>query len=113
MTSISTHVLDTSIGKPAEGVRIDLERVTANGITVSAGDGVTNEDGRITALLHADIEFGRGTWRLTFHVGDYFASRGVTSFYPTVDVMFDVHDDSHHHIPLLVSPYGFSTYRGS
>jgi len=113
MTTLTTHVLDTSIGKPAAGVRIDLERVIGSDTTVHAGDGVTNDDGRITELLHADIDFGRGTWRLIFHTGEYFAASKRDSFFPTVEITFNVTADEHHHVPLLVSPYGYSTYRGS
>ena len=111
--TLSTHVLDTSIGQPAEGVRVDLERITNGGIAISAGDGNTNADGRVGELLHADIEFGRGTWRLTFHTGSYFASSARASFFPTISITFEVTNDDHHHVPLLVSPFGYSTYRGS
>ena len=114
MATISTHVLDTALGRPAEGMRIDLVRLdTEDGAAAMIGGGVTNADGRITELLDDQGLFEAGIWRLTFHTGDYHEAAGRSCFYPSVDVVFEVVDDSHHHVPLLVSPSGYSTYRGS
>lgn len=105
MASLSTHVLDTSTGRPAAGVRVTL----ATGGTVIA-EGVTDDDGRI-APLGGDLAHGDHVLR--FHTGAWFAARGTTAFYPEVVVSFTVADDRHHHVPLLLNPFGYSTYSGS
>lgn len=109
---ISTHVLDTSIGRPASGVAVTLERIDAGTWSELAG-GVTDGDGRVGGLV-GDDDLELGTYRITFGTGGYFADRGVVSFYPEVTIDFEVHDAAeHYHVPLLVSPWSFSTYRGS
>lgn len=109
---ISTHVLNTAIGRPAEGMSVTLERVDATEWSEVTG-GVTDADGRLGTLV-ADADLQIGTYRITFGTGGYFASRAEVSFYPEVTIDFEVHDASeHYHVPLLVSPWGFSTYRGS
>jgi 5-hydroxyisourate hydrolase len=108
---ITTHVLDTSIGRPAAGVRARLESVSAAGARL-IGSGVTNDDGRIADLLNDPVEAGR--YRITFETGGYFASRGVATFFPEVSIVFEItNPQQHHHVPLLLSPFGYSTYRGS
>lgn len=108
---ITTHVLDTSIGRAAANVTAHLERLTATG-AVLLGAGVTNQDGRIVDLTPGPIEAGR--YRLTFDTGAYFAMRGVPCFFPEVSVLFEITDAAqHHHVPLLLSPFGYSTYRGT
>lgn len=109
---ISTHVLNTAIGRPAVGMAVTLERVDGTGWSQVAG-GETNADGRVGPLVDdADLEIG--TYRITFGTGGYFASRAEVSFYPEVRIDFEVHDAAeHYHVPLLVSAWGFSTYRGS
>jgi 5-hydroxyisourate hydrolase len=109
--SLSTHVLDSARGCPAPGVRVRLERLDG-AEWVATGSGVTDADGRLRDWLPAGA-FGPGTHRLTFETGAYFAAQGVPAFYPQVVVVFTVADDSHHHVPLLLSPYAYSTYRGS
>jgi len=112
MSAITTHVLDTSTGRPAAGVPVTLEKQAADGWQ-SAGQGVTNQDGRITNLL-AGSQLAAGTYRLTFDTAAYFRAKNQQAFYPQVQVMFTVGDaGQHYHIPLLLSPYGYSTYRGS
>jgi 5-hydroxyisourate hydrolase len=107
MASLSTHVLDTSLGRPAAGIRVALE--SASGVDV--GEGVTDADGRIATF---GIEkLGAGDYRFRFDTGAYFTSLGTTAFYPEVVVTFAVEGDEHFHVPLLLSPYGYSTYRGS
>ena len=104
--SLSTHVLDATTGRPAAGVAVSLSRDGAELTT-----GVTDDDGRIGTLA-ADL--GAGTYRLRFDTAGYFASQSVTGFYPEVLITFEVTDaDAHHHVPLLLSPYAYSTYRGS
>lgn len=109
---LTTHVLDTALGKPAAGMRIVLERAGEAGYEQIAV-GLTNEDGRVTDLLPAD-EFTPGRYLIHFDTGDYFATSKRETFYPEVAVLFKVKDaGQHHHVPLLVSPFGYSTYRGS
>jgi 5-hydroxyisourate hydrolase len=109
---ITTHVLDTATGRPAKGVRITLEKLSGATATKLA-EGTTNDDGRITDLL-APGSLEPGTYQMTFHVADYFAARGERSFYPRVPVVFTIESTTeHYHVPLLLSPYGYSTYRGS
>lgn len=112
MSNVTTHVLDTARGKPAAGVAIVLFRQDA-GAFVELGRGKTDEDGRLRTLLDGR-PLVRGIYRLDFATRDYFAGQGLACFYPEVSVTFEIVDEtSHHHVPLLVSPYGYSTYRGS
>jgi hydroxyisourate hydrolase len=113
MTALTTHVLDLTHGRPAAGLRVVLSQ--AGETLVEA---VTNADGRVDKPLLAGAAFKAGRYRLDFHVGDYFRAKGVAlpdpPFIDVVSVEFGVSDPSqHHHVPLLVSPYGYSTYRGS
>lgn len=113
MSTLSTHVLDTSLGRPAAGVAVTLERREA-GVFVELGRGRTDADGRCRELLPAGVSLQLAVYRLRFDTGSYFGERGIASFYPQVSVEFAVHDPSqHHHVPLLLSPFGYSTYRGS
>jgi 5-hydroxyisourate hydrolase len=112
MSQITTHVLDTSIGKPAKGIRIDLEEQSGNDWKL-LGSGTTNEDGRISDLLAKDFKLEFGIYRMTFEVKPYFEKQNVVSFYPIVTIQFEVREDRHYHVPLLLNPFGYSTYRGS
>jgi 5-hydroxyisourate hydrolase len=104
--AITTHVLDTARGRPAAGVAIVLER--ADGERVGAG--ATDADGRLRDLGSVEP----GDYRLTFDTGGYFAAGGQDGFYPEVVVSFTVaQGEDHYHVPLLLNPYGYSTYRGS
>jgi 5-hydroxyisourate hydrolase len=108
---ISTHVLDTSQGRPAAGVAIQLE-VERDGGWAGAGRGVTDADGRIRELAGGPLTAGR--YRLVFQTGAYFAARATPTFYPVVVVHVTVDDPGqHYHVPLLLSPFGYATYRGS
>jgi len=111
--TISTHVLDTSIGKPAAAVFVQLQR--QSGATwADVSKAVTDKDGRVAGLLSSAGQAGAGGYRLTFDVGEYFRARGVESFYSRISIDFVVRDAAaHYHVPLLLSPYGYSTYRGS
>ncbi len=112
MSAITTHILDISTGQPARGVPVTLEQQTAVGWTI-AGNGVTDDDGRLRDLLPG-VALTAGCYRLTFDTGAYFAQQAVAGFYPQVIVAFTVRDAaSHYHVPLLLSPFGYSTYRGS
>jgi len=109
---ITTHVLDTMSGRPAAGVSVLLEVESGSGWKKLA-TGTTNADGRITDLVRKG-SLGPRIYRLTFDTGSYFRSAGIQSFYPFVIVTFEVKEPStHYHVPLLLSPYGYSTYRGS
>ena len=114
MSAITTHVLDTSQGRPAAGVPVTLELEAAGGQWRTVGRGRTDEDGRLRSLLPPDFVFKEGVYRLTFDTSAYFDSRGQSAFYPEVSVVFMVQDaEQHYHVPLLLSPFGYSTYRGS
>jgi 5-hydroxyisourate hydrolase len=112
MSQITTHVLDISIGRPAAGVPVILEIEKTGGGWKELGRGVTDSDGRLRELLAAG-SLKEGTYRLTFDTRSYFASRKVEALYPQVSVVFEVRRSSeHYHLPLLLSPHGYSTYRG-
>ena len=111
MSGITTHVLDTSHGRPASGVPVRLERRNGD-VWDLLGSGVTDEDGRLRDLLRTSLV--AGTYRITFDTASYFASLGLKTFYPEASVIFMIDDPSqHYHVPLLLSPFGYSTYRGS
>jgi 5-hydroxyisourate hydrolase len=109
---ITTHVLDISVGRPAQGVPVELERMQP-GDWLSIGSGVTDADGRQRELTPAGpVE--PGTYRIRFSTAAYFAARKIAGFYPVVEIQFTVEDGAqHYHVPLLLSPFGYSTYRGS
>lgn len=114
MNTISTHVLDTSLGRPAAGIHVTLERVEPGDAPTRLGSGATDADGRLRNFVAPGGIVGAGTFRLRFDVGEYFARSGRDSFYPEVVVVFTVSPgDAHCHVPVLLSPYGYSTYRGS
>ena len=110
MSAVTTHVLDAALGRPAAGVRVQLERPDGDAWAELAA-GVTDADGRIAELGPATLE--PGTYRLRFHTAAYFAATERTGFYPEVTVAFTVTADGHYHVPLLLSPYAYSTYRGT
>jgi hydroxyisourate hydrolase len=112
MSQITTHVLDTSIGKPAQGIGIALEQNNSGNWKVIAS-GVTNADGRIEDLLPRAKILDAGVYRLVFDTASYFKNQKTKSFYPQVSIEFEITDVSHYHVPLLLNPFGYSTYRGS
>lgn len=113
---LTTHVLDTARGCPAEGVKIALYRVTGNSHRKIA-ETVTNADGRTDAPILPETDFETGTYELVFFAGDYLRTQDLTSedplFLDQVPIRFGMSEDSHYHVPLLLSPFGYSTYRGS
>lgn len=109
MSPLTTHVLDVASGRPARGVPIAVERLSAGRWKV-LGRGRTDADGRVKDLLSPGT-LSRGIYRLRFNTSSYF--KGKRAFYPEVSVVFRVQDGRHHHVPLLLSPFGYSTYRGS
>ena len=113
MSAITTHVLDTARGRPAAGVPVTLE-VEAAGGWILLGKGTTNADGRISDLIPDDTTIEAGVYRLIFDTSTYFAGNNIQSFYPQVTVVFKIENPGqHYHVPLLLSPFGYSTYRGS
>jgi 5-hydroxyisourate hydrolase len=114
MAGISTHVLDLSTGDPAAGVEVTLELWSEGEGWWVLGSATTDDDGRLRDLVPAGRRLLPGTYRLTFASGTYFRNRGVESFHPEVTIVFRVRDASrHHHVPLLIAPWGYTTYRGT
>jgi 5-hydroxyisourate hydrolase len=112
MSPVTTHVLDLAEGRPAAGVAVRLERAKPDQTWVELGAATTDRDGRAGDLAAERLE--PGVHRLTFETGAYFERRQVAAFHPSVTVTFTVADPAqHHHVPLLVAPFGYSTYRGS
>lgn len=113
MSTISTHVLDNARGIPAEGVPLVLETQSGNAWE-RIGGGTTDDDGRVNDLLQEVDELTPGVYRMTFQTGEYFDKHDLDGFYPVARVVFEVDAaDEHYHVPLLLSPYGYTTYRGS
>ncbi len=112
MSQVTTHVLDTSTGKPAWGIAVKLSaQVGTEWIFVAKG--ITDKQGRLGNLLKEDEELLPGIYQLNFDTRHYFDSLEIKSFYPFIEVVFEIDFIEHYHIPLLVSPFGYSTYRGS
>jgi 5-hydroxyisourate hydrolase len=116
VSRVTTHVLDTSSGRPAEGVPVVLERAAPEGDGWElVGRGLTGADGRQGELAPDGRRLAPGRYRLTFDTGAYFTRTGRQAFFPEVAVVFAIGEGEHEHehVPLLLSPYGYSTYRGS
>lgn len=111
-SQLTTHVLDTSIGKPGKGISISLQ-MPVNGNWQTIAQGITNADGRIADLLPSQKDLAPGNYKLVFDTGSYFTAQKQKGFYPEVEIQFNISDDSHYHVPLLINPFGYSTYRGS
>ena len=116
MGCLTTHILDTSSGRPAAGVRIELFRIDAGRQLLA--EAVSNDDGRVESPLLEGEDFRSGEYELVFHAGDYFNAKGQPDgehrFLDRVAIRFGInHPDQHYHVPLLLSPFGYSTYRGS
>ncbi|HVT39469.1 MAG TPA: hydroxyisourate hydrolase [Gemmatimonadaceae bacterium] len=113
MSGITTHVLDLSRGVPAAGVEVTLERADSTGAFTRIARTTTDADGRVRSFEGA-ADPGTGRYRLTFRIDGYFAAQDVESFFPEVQILFDVkNDERSHHVPLLLSPFGYTIYRGS
>ena len=119
--TLSSHILDTHLGKPAADIAVTLHRVSTSGEASLLANGVTNADGRVTpdswsfnptidiAEYHLDV----GRYTLTFDTQAYFDTQNLTAFYPQVVIDFIISENGHYHVPLLLSAHGYSTYRGS
>lgn len=112
MSQITTHILDTGRGCPAADIAVRLEKRKGAGWTEIA-KGRTNQDGRIPNLLPEGQTLQPDVYKIIFETGDYYARLQIKTFYPRVEIIFDTFDTSHYHVPLLLSPFGYSTYRGS
>lgn len=112
MSQITTHILDTSQGKPAHDVKVTLYQLL-HSEWIQISEGLTNKDGRIPDLLPSEKTATPGFYKFVFHIAGYFNSQNIKSFYPQVTIEFEITDDSHYHVPLLLNPFGYSTYRGS
>lgn len=111
---LTTHVLDTARGLPAEGVTITLDRVEADGTRSRLAETRTNSDGRTDAPILPKDSFATGDYELVFHAGDYLRAHGAPdTFLDLVPLRFRMAEEAHYHVPLLLSPFGYSTYRGS
>ena len=114
MRGISTHVLDVSLGRPAQGVLVKLERNTPGAGWILLTEALTDGSGRVGQLIPANEHLHIGAYRLKFDVETYFGDQQRETFFPEVNIQFEVRDEmSHYHVPLLLSPYGYTTYRGS
>ena len=113
MSPITTHVLDTTHGLPAEGMEVDLDFQDAKGVWKHMAKRKTEADGRIKDFLADDHTLARGVYRMIFETAPYLEARHIEGFYPSVTITFEVRENRHYHVPLLLSPFGYSTYRGS
>lgn len=113
MSQITTHILDTSIGKPASGVDVTLFQMI--GVEwLKRAVGKTNDDGRVVGLLDNNVTLAAGNYKLNFSTESYFQAQQIQAFYPYIDIIFSISGNGdHYHIPLLLNPFGYSTYRGS
>ena len=112
MSQLTTHILDTTKGKPAKDVKITLYK-NEKDRWIEVAKGITNNDGRIADLIKKDVLLEEGIYKIRFETKDYFDKAGIESFYPWVDIVFTIAAQEHYHIPLLLNPFGYSTYRGS
>jgi len=112
MSQITSHVLDTTNGKPAEGVRAMLYS-SGNDEWTEITRGTTNADGRITGLLPTNEPLEQGIYKIRFETKDYFDKNQIPTFYPYIEIIFEINTLQHYHIPLLLNPFGYTTYRGS
>ncbi len=111
---LSTHILDVTQGKPAPDVRIRLSKKEISGIWTIVDNKQTDKNGRVPDFLKQRINVNHhGVYKLTFFVAPYFESLEQETFYPLIEVIFEIKDDKHYHVPITLSPYGYSTYRGN
>ena len=111
-SQLTTHVLDTSVGRPGKDISIRLQ-IPVNGVWQTIAQSITNDDGRVGDLLPPQKKLAHGNYKLVFDTGSYFAAQKIKGFYPEVEIQFIVFDEAHYHVPLLINPFGYSTYRGS
>jgi len=112
MSQVTTHILDISLGKPTPNINVVLYQ-GGNDEWMELARGITDADGRLTSLLRKDFTLQHGIYKLRFETKDYYDSQQIRTFYPFIEIVFDLQSDEHYHVPLLLSPFGYSTYRGS
>ncbi len=112
MSQITSHILDTTKGKPASGVLILLFH-QENNDWKEIGRSITNSDGRVTDLLEKNVIAQSGIYKLKFETSAYYEQQSIKTFYPFVEIIFEITGSEHYHVPLLLNPFGYSTYRGS
>ena len=112
MSQITTHILDTSQGRPAPGITIILY-AGENDQWHEIAREKTNNDGRVTSFLDKETFLQNGIYKLRFETKDYFDKNAIPTFYPYVEIVFDIQSNEHYHVPLLLNPFGYTTYRGS
>ena len=112
VSQITTHVLDTAVGLPGKNISIRLQ-TKRNNVWQTIAQGITNTDGRIPDLLPQERNLKPDTYKMVFDTGSYYAYQNLKTFYPEVEIQFTTFDETHYHVPLLVNPFGYSTYRGS
>ena len=110
---LSSHILDIHTGKPASGVNIILSKQDTSGQWSIVEERMTDVNGRVKDFLEETPDGHRGIYKLTYMVGPYFELQGQDSFYPFIEVVFQIKDNAHYHVPITLSPYGYSTYRGN
>ncbi len=110
---LSSHILDISKGSPAPNVKVDLERLMPNKEWMTIASESTDSNGRIGNFLVFGKGDNKGIYKLKFYTENYFISQKLETFYPFIEVIFEIKDDKHYHVPITVSPFGYSTYRGS
>ncbi len=110
---LSSHILDITTGKPATNVKITLSKKDKQDNWIKVDEKNTDSNGRIKDFLKQDGKDNTGVYKLTFHTSPYFKSLGQKSFYPFIEVVFELVDKEHYHVPITLSPYGYSTYRGN
>jgi 5-hydroxyisourate hydrolase / 2-oxo-4-hydroxy-4-carboxy-5-ureidoimidazoline decarboxylase len=112
VSQITTHVLDTSTGMPGKNISIRLQ-AKSNNVWQTIAQGITNADGRIPDLLPQEKTFKPDTYKMVFDTRSYYSSQNLKTFYPEVEIQFTTFDETHYHVPLLINPFGYNTYRGS
>jgi len=112
MSQVTTHILDTSKGRPAQGVAVVLQAQHGNE-WAEIGYGITDADGRVSNLLAKELVLPAGIYKIRFSTNEYFEQNKIKAFYPFVEIVFEISNKEHYHIPLLLNPFGYSTYRGS
>ena len=112
VSQITTHVLDTAVGLPGQNISIRLQAIR-NNTWQTITQGITNADGRIPDLLPQNKNLKPGTYKMIFDTGSYYKHQNLKTFYPEVEILFNTFDETHYHVPLLLNPFGYSTYRGS
>lgn len=110
---LSSHILDIHTGKPASGVNIILSKQDTSGQWSIVEERMTDVNGRVKDFLEETPDGHRGIYKLTYMVGPYFELQGQDSFYPFIEVVFQIKDNAHYHVPITLSPYGYSSYRGN